>query len=503
MGLFEILDHFGAHDLASARKATTAWASRMQWESENLNSYDSSAIYFMDVGVWAGGTDGIAKTSFGLVCEKDILLCSWLNLEKLWQWPGGGYANYTPDEIDDHDAYTIVSAGKRTPLSEGAKKFLRESNLRGRGWVMRATQASKPLTPPDQLVVIIPDLHLPLYAGHFFDRFQYKLTSRHPLVSLDKELRQMLDLALGCNATLIQVGDLYEVWESEILLRKQYRDLLRERDKCMESNIRGPIRADHETMIELGYVIPGWEPNHVSGNVLSDEYIRLHGVDFVQELLICNAIRKAHGALFSTQMFHYQIDGNHDNHLRNTYWSDYAPDEYRSNEMLCRPTKPGSRNLDYVRKEIGTGDRPIHIEHGHARDWHNCNRDVWKPGHGFDTVFTLSIPAKEFGVGTFALETADEWTDLQHYEMRLGCLRRADELFRDDPKIKVVIMGHTHSPMLASAPSRTSLLYSYPSHERYIDGPYWWKTDDQIRLDDMDKIAADEYRNRLMKLRVR
>ena len=46
---------------------------------KNMNTHDlKPTAFFMDVGCWQGGEDGKPKTTFGVVCGYDALLCDWL-----------------------------------------------------------------------------------------------------------------------------------------------------------------------------------------------------------------------------------------------------------------------------------------------------------------------------------------------------------------------------------------------------------------------------------------
>jgi len=491
MGLFETIDN---GTLAMKHFAKSRWAARQYLDSQARTTLGNSSIYFMDVGVWAGGSNGQPKTTFGVVCENDILLCSWLNRVESGQWPGSDY--------------TLSSGGMCVPLSGSTAEFLRKCNQEQRGFVVRATRASQPLTPPGQLILVIPDLHLHLYTGQPVERFRYRPTKNSPLVSLDSELRRLMDIGLDCKATVVQIGDLYEVWESEILLHMQYLEMLRMKARAQAQFSGIEIRSDHQTMISTGRVVPRnvmfsediyWVGNN---SVLLDDQIQSEGIEFWNTDQICAGIRKAHKELFESPAFksqnYYQIDGNHDNQLENSYWSNCAPEEYRTQSMLCHQTSRGSRHLDHVHREIGTGEHPIHIEHGLAYDWHNNDRDWWMEGHGFDVVYGFvagvgsMIYGKRSDLQDYALETSDEWSELRDFEMRLACLRRADWIFGGNRQVKLVIMGHTHSPILVAWPFRTALFPTYPGNERYRNGKYWWKSDQELKEEEEQKKRKEE-----------
>src|SRR5262245_14718596 len=53
--------------------------SRIFGDIQYLQTVDRNSSYFLDVGAWQGGRSGNPTTTFGLVCQHHILLCSWLN----------------------------------------------------------------------------------------------------------------------------------------------------------------------------------------------------------------------------------------------------------------------------------------------------------------------------------------------------------------------------------------------------------------------------------------
>ena len=79
MGVLSVLDNATSPSFY-VKKAVSAYGARQHRASYKFTSLNESAIYYMDVGVWAGGSNGKPQTTFGLVCGHDILLCSWMNL---------------------------------------------------------------------------------------------------------------------------------------------------------------------------------------------------------------------------------------------------------------------------------------------------------------------------------------------------------------------------------------------------------------------------------------
>jgi hypothetical protein len=149
---------------------------------------------------------------------------------------------------------------------------------------------------------------------------------------------------------------------------------------------------------------------------LPADVINAWGVDFIQTLNICDAIRKTHPVLFQggdgSNLFKYQIDGNHDNQEINDYWKELGPPDYRDYAELSESTRPGKRPPDQViNKQIGTGDHRIHIERGHRYDWHNNDDNWWKKDAGFDNC--VGVPARHKGF--FGWSTGGQsWRKVRH-----------------------------------------------------------------------------------------
>src|SRR5271165_1039492 len=447
-------------------------AARQHRDNRSFTRVDTCKLFYMDVGVWGGGPDGQAKTTFGLVCGNDVLLCSWLNLVEGGQAPWPHYVQLAPEGTFD--------------LSNGARKFFESAHELHRGFVVYNARSDEPLTDPGQPVIVIPDLHLHLYKGELIDRFQHQPTSpvaagkfahaasaaglrerrdvlkqyyvkppAQPLVSLDEELANMIDIAKHCSADIVQLGDLYEVWEAEVLLRMQYLEMLNA-EADLSSRYGVSLRTDEKRMLTTKKVLPRdlqcpFDRYAAYMRELPDPIIDLYGVDFIHTVDICDAIRKTHPILFQggdgSNLFKYLVDGNHDNQQKNLYWIYYATDAYRNSEVLGGGTISGKRHLDVVNEQIGTGDHLIHIEHGHRYDWHNNNDNWWKEGAGFDTVFDFLLGTKGFlaglregslggTLGTGGQEGrkfADRWAENHAYDMRKPGCRAADEAFGTSP----------------------------------------------------------------------
>jgi hypothetical protein len=380
-------------------------------------------------------------------------------------------------------------------------------------------------TGEDELLVIVPDLHVPLYAGQVVDRFRFAPDPSAPehMRPLDDELARLLMVAAQMSATTIQVGDLYEVWDSEILLRLQYRELLGIREEVRSLSARDDaLRPDIRKMLVEGKIVPRDVSIH-PGKAISPggpwerglplQLVEERGVALTETDAIISAIRKVHPSLFGSKerLFDFEIRGNHDNRLRNNDWAECAPDGFRLAEAeggyLTRSTSAssgGKWTKTLLNEEIGAPTHPIWIEHGHVYDWHNNDIDWWKAAHGFDMVVGFVaermqgvIPSEWLGKrssdgGQYAEGIADWFVRFRNYTMRQAGQRRVDEIItrrsavgglpeakvpRGD-HVRLVVMGHTHGPEIIEGSCRSARGPLDPGWEQYRTGSYWYETAD-------------------------
>jgi hypothetical protein len=488
---------------------------------EAQNVQDMREIIYVDAGAWAGGEDGKAKTSFLLVCDRDVVLCTWLNLCESTPPPANDYRYNFPLSPESTN-YSITHT-----LHTKTQQFLRKANQIRRARPMAIAVASEPLT--DQLLVVVGDLHLNAYLMQWPDRFQYTAPGTTQRISLDLELRSLLHIAKDCGAQTIQVGDMYDVWMTEMLLRMQYLELEKwlikhpdERRTDLESlcascrmiprmnwlsvppeawvqfsALVGIKLVDPLSLfgLNIGYeylVAKGALNSYVPdfGPILSSDYIETHAVNFLDYGALTRAIQQRHCGLWgvtTSQMtrlqhgglpplFDIEVDGNHDNQKSNMWWTKYAPAEFRNHPLLKQPTTAGKpRKLNTM---IGSS---IYIEHGHIYDWDNNDEDWWIDQRGFGITFVgyasshLSRIAMRTGYQDKALAGADWWSDFRDYEMRLYGLRRADELFSNDRNLRLVILGHTHEPALIASSASCRLGPKYPGYASYETGNHYWR----------------------------
>ena len=368
-----------------------------------------------------------------------------------------------------------------------------------RGFVLAAARTPKPapLTQPDQLLLIVPDLHLHLRVGRPLDLFRW--TRNGEPISLDLELRSMLDLASDAHAETVQTGDMYEVWESEILLRRELKALEEHVHSCRAATPGLVVRTDVEQLLSSNRAPidrlfseeswSSWLAHTAPDRLQAAACVIAHDTESIQKW-----IRFKHQGLFrqATRLFTHELRGNHDNNGLNSYWEAWG--DVAKTSPLRWDTKPSALDKRPDHLSLGRQNR-VWIEHGHIYDWHNNDQDWWKESRGFSKVRSL-VERWAFSDTSVQLARwlADEWTDRWNYEMRFPELLRADEILLGMearsadgrvavPKtVSLVVMGHTHAPCLIEAPRGTSLFCLHPHARKYLDSGYC--------LDDARRIAT-------------
>jgi hypothetical protein len=503
-------------DLYGSRRSESGGSTK-----DSVNS--ASTRYFIDVGCWQGGETGRPKTTYAVISGHDALLCDWL---------GSHYFGKT-----SYDCPRGQPGQKLDDFIQACKKMGRGGAI---GWAK--AEHDSPFTDPGELLIVVPDLHLHLLKTEKVDRFVYRpdpdkiivKTGRtlyghgyaveeteerykSEITSLDGEMGRFLQLAKNKGAKIIHIGDMYEVWESEMVLRTIYRALLDHvhdwfHDKYnIYSPSPGLVRPEFEKsfpdsavkqMILSGKVIPT-EPGEGLGQYISKwsaikwlPHIENQAIDFTFTEMICRAIERNYPGVFGTK-FEARIWGNHDNSLKNNYWNaNFVTAGWlqglwtEHNCDMYQKLKAETKNWDHgQQKEYyhpTNDDRRVWIEHGHYYDWHNHDHGWPEDEHGFDVVFRGPVGKRTGGYidwkldnsrGTtdWMLSKADWLTEFERYEMRLPELRRADAIcghaipedkYRGadvdplpgkpmDKRPQIVIMGHTHEPEIIECPATT------------------------------------------------
>lgn len=400
--------------------------------------------FFMDLGVWGGDYTGNAHTDFALVCGRYVLLCSWLNIH------GAGRA-------------LASSAAYPEPL----RAFL--SAQSNRGFIVREGRALSPLFDEDSLLVLIPDLHLQLFEGTRSDNFKYNSNFRNrnastAIESLETEMSLLLDASEAQEASVIQIGDCFEIWEVQARLINDHVELtewhrsnrvtttlpspydrMYEQHKIVPRNtLERSFREDYELMV--GYArrrgLSGSPP--VSEIDFTRRAIRIEDQNAIKEAIMGKYPSIFSGNRYGSRMRFMWIQGNHDNMLANNYYSSQG----FGYQISAAPSIPFQRVL--------TGcEQCVWAEHGHRRDIYNNNNAFdaltgigpFRLGGGYGSTksYTLGdvVGEQGFHEGSFV-----RWLGDVGYDMRPPQLRRAREIFRDNAHVRLVVMGHTHAATL-------------------------------------------------------
>lgn len=452
---------------------------------------------------------GRPLTSFGAVCGNYVILGDWLGRALGGFWGGFGL-------FDSHDR-----SGKLVELPEEWKESFKEKmpdklssfftevqdlkmpDNKPRGYVLNAAYSPVSLTSPDKPLIILPDLHLPLYKGTVLDRFRYKKRDNSDeLVSLEIELKFLLHFAKKHDFTTVQAGDMYEVWESEILLREQLIGLFLLRQKLLNSNSAewyGEVHKQLNNILAEGKFLPDPKLDfdyvgRIEELKKEDSPLRKilshsskEGIEFSKTDSILNGIRKQYDEhLFKgkDKLCDLEVRGNHDNRLKNDFWLQFGEgdkdvlgvsqievEDFRKRAMV--PTV--AAETGHVPTHIITGEEnSISIEHGHIYDWHNAdalwvkdalNDRNWELNdrnwlEGFKVVVFKAagkllaiIPRFPNGIRLrsiqeLAIKAGGEISDWGEFEMRYPEFKRTDQIFMGIPTVRLVIMGHTHMPMV-------------------------------------------------------
>ena len=394
----------------------------------------------MDVGVWGGNYEGRANTDFGLVCGKYVLLCSWLNMDG---------SSKKPTQI--------------APYPEPIKKVL---NARSdRAFVKAEARALTKLTGDSEMILVVPDLHIHLFRCSRYDNFKYNANFAAPaeeanIVSLEGELDELLTLGDSHAAIMVQIGDLFELWEVQAHLMNDYLQLDRLRAGLV-NEVRDPLgpvlRQPWEKMWRDRKIIPRddfelgidrfdhlkREPESYGlRRGVSERDIHTLGVAIESSDACKRAIMDKYplvfgGSRYGPRMRFKWIQGNHDNMLPNNLY-------VKKNEG------PGIKGTAETRPEliIRYGqESSVWMEHGHKYDIYNNDQVFDQPGKGYDLTrgYTTGAVIGEEGVHEGSVS---RWAGDVIYPMRPDQLQRAEQIFKENAQVRLVIMGHTHAATL-------------------------------------------------------
>ncbi len=433
--------------------------------------------YFLDVGGWHHDrSKGFSHTDFGLVSGKYILLCSWLNME---------------GKTRGREAYKRYCKKNKvvvTDNEEGGYYFTQpidEFFNMPKGAIVAHFKAAVPFISDNELIMFLPDLHLHLFRETVIDNFTYNCNfianpEKPKIISLEDELAELLERAQSLGAEIIQVGDCFEIWEVQAHLvddhiylveaRKQVLKRLRKVWEKMWKERKVLPRDDYQYKIgdiqhrareaQASGVLPPLSEAHVNelGINVDDKFTDPSGPSQTDELVV--KIMEKYPKIFANEklktveggMPFKWLRGNHDNMRANLYYEKAEEKDYRflCSRAITKACKPPEELAAYDICKGGI-DQCIWAEHGHRLDSKNSDLVCYNDGQGYDATRFHTIGRI---IGESGWEHGSIELFLADLSENIGYYMRADQLdcvymnFEENEEIRLVVMGHTHTPVL-------------------------------------------------------
>ena len=442
--------------LAKSVIANQFQLARSRAEAAVANVANVLKAVYVNAGWW-----GFGATDFVLVSGCYVVQCSWL---------GDGEHRCELKPGDDEE-------DKRA--ADAIKKFLEDGKSKGDAnpTMMGFDEALIPLT--DEMMVFMGDMHIHLFRGSPFDSFTTGVGSEKK--SLIGVLRDLLDHAEEQGVTaenIIQVGDCFEVWVTQILmdvlcdlyvlaagvtpagLAKLLGPIL---DKCkLIKDVWRPLTdnidavGNQEAAIRADFLSKA-SPKAVADIIIGTDYAKTlpnvaaltNPLDFTDANAVEEAIKDVYEDVWDKFT---RVPGNHDNNMPN----DYLQQKYGRSSGLR------SKDEEYIPLERGKKDC-IAIEHGEARDQTNRRDEYDKPNRGFmlTRYFTIKqwndAVKSDWGAqlwdsssGHGAMESAGGGDDpslkvLQQFaRARAYDLRTQNATNLQGKKYRLIVLGHSH-----------------------------------------------------------
>jgi hypothetical protein len=195
-----------------------------------VNTIDTAERIYVNAGCWGPG-----HTDFMVVSNADIVMGSWGNFKR----KASGQHPVKIDELDGHPVRRFQVAADASPavVKQLRESFLTSDNCatkivnyfnqapdgadgRARAYPLahfRSRGEGFRFTKENELIVFVGDMHVHFFKRWLCDNF---VVDKHQNVrrSLATEFKQFIDHSLshaGGKPNVIQVGDMYEVWETQ------------------------------------------------------------------------------------------------------------------------------------------------------------------------------------------------------------------------------------------------------------------------------------------------
>jgi vacuolar-type H+-ATPase subunit H len=418
-------------------------SARSRLEAVVKNVYNKLKTIYVNAGCWGEG-----ESDFVLVSGRYVVLCSWLT-------PG---AQLLPPAANPSDS----AAEKKI------RGFLNVKTKTGQPSIQGCDRALLPLTDENQLFVFVGDLHVHLFTESLCDNF---VSDDGNCVSLAAEFGRFIHHAVTAGGAtsdqIVQVGDCFEVWESQILMHLACEAYLQaagkpvqkrsQRDMCVTAACRGtslelPNQPAGRSEADLRESFCTCASPEVAANILN-LYVKpsLPGfsdpLDFTEAARVEERIRAVHSAIPWNSFI--QLRGNHDNGLANSWLEGRY--KHSGGDSTREQPDPGRYGED----------RCIAAEHGDALDSSNCRAgfDDNSLLAGFNvTMWNVKIELKKNWESFWGglLKAGHKGSDvlatkfLEVYTLARANALRGGPLPNGNQRVRLIVLGHSHETVITS-----------------------------------------------------
>lgn len=426
--------------------------------------WDSNYIYFRSMKT----SDLSSENKKRYVVKKsDYKWFFWMDVGG-WSPNSAIVGIVTPHEVAMYNIYgsskDIATCHRKRPtsgtLASDILKSLGEA-LPGGAVFYQDLRNIGPIKTPvtnDEIIFVIPDLHLHLFKGFSADNFKQPGSGDKPLDKVMANVLSVIDKYKSEKTLrIIQVGDLYELWESAMLL-------------CIGLN--PDWNCVNATFVEASIILP---------DLLRPD--REEMVNYIKSIEAEAERRKLHEAFSKAELDKFRLRWT-DSSLKDG-WKKIQQETEKLHQVLFKKGTLGEFNI-FGNKTIIAGNHDsflgynytfeeginsvIRFEHLHYNDEYNKPSNM-EAGQ-FMTILNLIAETKGFGDQVKALETS------RRPEFLRDVATINHERYKQDkPMYDLIITGHTHrayAQLIRMKLSRSTLfIESDASDVKYNQG--WQK----------------------------
>jgi len=183
------------------------------------SDWDSNYIYFRSVKTSELGLENLKKY---VVKKSDYKWFFWMDVGA-WSSNSAVVGIVTPHEVAMYDIYSSKNCSRPASGTLAAQILNSLGEVLPGGTVFYQNLKNiKPIKTPvtnDEVIFVIPDLHLHLFKGFTADNFKQPGSGEKPLDEILATVLSVIDKYTSkVSLRIVQVGDFYELWESAMLL---------------------------------------------------------------------------------------------------------------------------------------------------------------------------------------------------------------------------------------------------------------------------------------------